>query len=202
MGFASMRATPPSRRHLQHWERVCWFLDAQPYRAVSLPLPADPPMSVCLFKRMAVFRLMRHRDDCRWQLSPRWRAILQRLRDRLPPEEQESKGAILTPPDHVPFIVDTGVDTLYITLKANDGLPAALIDHCDVLKALAQAEDRTVETPWLVFGAPLSMYKAGVGTRAQGRGVSWSNILRNAMVMLLLRKSPLSGLVGFGAALG
>jgi hypothetical protein len=40
------------------------------------------------------------------------------------------------------------------------------------------------------------MYKAGVGTRTKGRGVSWSYILRNAMVMLLLRKSPRSGLVG------
>jgi hypothetical protein len=89
-----------------------------------------------------------------------------------------------------------GVDILYVSLKARDGLPAALIDHCDALKTLAQANDQTVETPWLVFGAPLSMYKAGVGTRTQGRGVSWSYILRNAMVMLLLRKSPLSGLVG------
>jgi hypothetical protein len=85
--FVSMRAASPSRRHLRHWEQGCRYLDAQPYRAVSLPLPADPPMSVRLFKRMAVFRLMRHRDDCRWQLSPRWRVILQRLWDRVPPDE-------------------------------------------------------------------------------------------------------------------
>jgi hypothetical protein len=196
MVFVSMRATPPSRRHLQHWERVCRHLDAQPYRAVSLPLPADPPMSVRLFKRMAHFRLVRHRDDCRWQLSARWRMILKQLRDRLPPDESTSEGAPSDRSDPVPFIVDTGVDTLYVNLKVGEGLPASLVARCDALKAVAQAEDRTVETPWLVFDAPLSMYKAGVGTRTKGRGVSWSYILRNAMVMLLLRKAPLSGLVG------
>jgi hypothetical protein len=162
MVFMSMRAAPPSRRHLRHWEHVCRYLDAQPYRAVVVPLPADPPMSVRLFKRMALFRLMRHRDDCRWQLSAHWRAILQRLWDRLPPNEPTIEGSASNQPDRAPLIVDTGVDTLYVNLKASAGLPAALIDRCDALKALAQAEDRTVETPWVVFGAPLSMYKAGV----------------------------------------
>ena len=86
-------------------------------------------MSVRLFKRMAVFRLIRHRDDCRWQLSPRWRAILQRLWDRLPPDEQATEGADSSPTDQVSFIVDTGMDTLYVSLEANDGLPAALVEH-------------------------------------------------------------------------
>lgn len=43
MVFTSMRAAPPTCRHLRHWERVCRCLDAQPHSAVSLPLPADPP---------------------------------------------------------------------------------------------------------------------------------------------------------------
>jgi hypothetical protein len=196
MVFISMRAVPPSRRHLRHWEQVCRYLDAQPYRAVGLPFPADPPMSVRLFKRMAVFRLVRHRDDCRWQLSSRWRAALQRLWDRLPPDEPTGEASGPEEAERIPFITDVGVDTLYVNLKTTDGLPAALVDRCDALKALAQAEDRTVETPWLAFGAPLSMYKSGVGTRSKGRGVSWSYILRNGMVMLLLRKLPLSGLIG------
>ncbi len=196
MVFISRRAAPPSRRHLRHWERVCRYLDAQPYRAVALPLPADPPMSVHLFKRMAAFRLVRHRDDCRWQLSPRWRGVLQRLWDRLPPDEPGNEPAGPESSRDTPFIADTGVDTLYVNLKVSDGLPTALINRCDDLKAVAQTEDRTVETPWLAFGAPLSLYKSGVGTSSKGRGVSWSYILRNGMVMLLLRKSPLSGLVG------
>ncbi|HEV2461803.1 MAG TPA: hypothetical protein VGS80_25890 [Ktedonobacterales bacterium] len=196
MVFVSTRAGPPTRRHLRHWERVCCYLDAQPYRAVSLPLPGDPPMSVRLFKRMALFRLVHHRDDCRWQLSPRWRAILQQLWEGLPPDDPANAPAGPESSASTPFIVDTGVDTLYVNLKASDGLPAALMHRCDASKAVAQAEDRTVETPWLIYGAPLSLYKSGVGTRAKGRGVSWSYILRNSMVMLLLRKSPLSGLVG------
>jgi hypothetical protein len=61
------------RCHVRHWEQVCRYRGAQPYRAVSLPLPGDPPRSARLYKRMAVLRLMRHRDDWRWQLSPRYR---------------------------------------------------------------------------------------------------------------------------------
>src|SRR5260221_14467410 len=112
MVFISMRAAPPSARPLRHWERGCRYLDAQPYGAVALPFPADPPMSVRLFKRMAVSRLVRHRDDCRWQLSPRWRAILQRLWDRLPLDEPGNELAGPERAEGIPFIADTGVDTL------------------------------------------------------------------------------------------
>ncbi len=194
MVFTGMRAAPPTRRYLRHWEAVCRALDAQPYRAVSYPFPTDPPMSARLFKRMARYKLVRHRDDCRWQLSPRWQVILRRLWEATPPDNPPASE-----PAHddegIPFITDTGVDTLYVNLLAQH-LPQSLIQACDALKAQAQEDDQTVETPWLVFDAPLSMYKAGVGTRAKGHGVSWSYILRNGMVMVLLRKAPLAGLVG------
>ncbi len=151
-------------------------------------------MSARLLKRMARYKLVRHRDDCRWQLSPRWQVILRRLWKATPADDPPASE-----PAHddeaIPFIADTGVDTLYVNLLAQH-LPQALIQACDTLKAQAQEDDQTVETPWSVFDAPLSMYKAGVGTRVKGRGVSWSYILRNGMVMLLLRKAPLSGLVG------
>lgn len=195
MPFVSMRAAPPSRRHLNHWEAVCRYLDAQPYRAVTYPFPSEPPMSARLFKRMARYGLVRHRDDCRWRLSLRWRAILHRLYAGLPPSDVSSSSASTRPADS-PFVTDFGVDTLYANLLCGAGLPAELIAACDALKAKAQADDTTVETPWLVLGAPLSMYKAGVGTRQKGRGVSWSYILRNAQVMLLLRKAPIACLVG------
>ena len=58
----------PNRQQLHHWETVCRFLDAQPFRAVAYPYPRDPPISTRLLKRMARFQLVRHRDDCRWQL--------------------------------------------------------------------------------------------------------------------------------------
>jgi hypothetical protein len=195
-----MRADAPTRRHLRHWERVCVYLDAQPFRSVRHPLPPlggdVPPMTTRLFKRMAAHGLVRHTDDCRWQLARRWRACLLRLADGLPAEDRgtpsSGAGFDLQGP---PFVADRGVDTLYVSLFAS-GVPHRLVEACTALKAAAQDEDATVETPWNVLGAPLSMYKSGVGTSATGRGVSWSFILRNAQVMLLLRKASLAGLVG------
>jgi hypothetical protein len=189
-------STRTSRQQLRHWEAVCRYLDAQPYRAVAYPYPSDPPMSTRLFKRMARTGLMRHRDDCRWQLALRWQAILRRLMN----------GEMSDLHDHIlldgedgaaqPFVVDCGVDTLYANLRSANGLPATLVAACDALKAKAQEDDATVETPWSILGAPLSIYKSGKGTNGSGRGVSWSYILRNGMVMLVLRKTPLNGLLG------
>jgi hypothetical protein len=89
--FKSMRAAPPSRRHLRHWEHVCRYLDAQHYWAVLLLLPAEPPMSIRLFKRNALVQLVRDRGACRRQCSSRWRAIVQRPWGRLLPDEPTSK---------------------------------------------------------------------------------------------------------------
>ena len=195
MAFSGVRAAPPTRRQLRHWEAVCRYLDAQPYRAVAYPFSSDgPAISVRLLKRIAHFRLVRHRDDCRWQLSPRWRAVLQRLWEEVADEDDavpDSEPNLATP-----FVVDAGVDTLYANLLCEQDLPPALTAACDTYKSQAQSEDDTVETPWVVLGAPLSMFKAGKGTSGGGRGVSWSYILRNAMVMLVLRKTPLNQLIG------
>src|SRR5262249_7584110 len=43
-------------------------------------------------------------------------------------------------------------------------------------------------------GAPLTMYRAGVSAK-QGGGVSWAYILRNPSLTLLIRRSPLGGIV-------
>jgi len=194
--FMGIAAPPPAKRRLRHWEHVCRFLDAQPYRAVAYPFPDEPPMSARLFRRMARFRLVRHRDDCRWQLSPRWQAILLRLWEGVVEGEvstELTEEVDLNEPQ--PFVAAANVDTAYVNLFA-ERLPERLLAACAELKARAQEEDDTVETPWIFFEAPLSMLKAGVGTSAKRRGVSWSYILRNAMVMLLLRKAPLNGLAG------
>jgi hypothetical protein len=198
MTFTGMHAHSPSYRHLRHWEAVCRYLDSQPYRSVAYPFPTDPPISARLLKRMARFGLVRHRDtDCRWRLSPRWQAILVRLWQGAIGEEvaQEEAGPPTADPDQ-PFVVDCGVDTLYAHLLSEQPLPAPLVARCDALKAQAQVEDTSIETPWVVLGAPLSMYKAGKGTNGSGRGVSWSYILRNAQVMVVLRKQPLGELLG------
>src|SRR5262249_40165138 len=77
--FRGIAADAPSRKHLRHWERVCLSLDSQPYRAVRYPFPTDPPVTARLLRRMARFGLVRHKDDCSWQLSLRWRSLLRRL---------------------------------------------------------------------------------------------------------------------------
>jgi hypothetical protein len=59
---------------------------------------------------------------------------------------------------------------------------------------MAKDEDDEVETPWQYDGAPLLMYRSGVNTQ-QGGGVSWSYILRNPSLTLLIRKAPLGGIV-------
>ena len=179
--FKGMQAAAPTPRHLRHWERVCLYLDAQPYRSVRHPLPtADaPPMTTRLLKRTAAHGLVRHTQDCRWELSRRWRARLLELMEGTPSEDEvaptDDAGNELEGP---PFVADRGVDTLYVSLFA-EAVPPPLVEVCTQLKVRAQEEDETVETPWLVLGAPLSMYKSGVGTSATGRGVSWSFILRN-----------------------
>jgi hypothetical protein len=141
---------------------------------------------------MARFGLVRHKDDCSWQLSLRWRSVLHRLWEGTPDEEP----VLLSPvSDATPFIADQNVDTLYVNLLA-PALPRQLARECTALKARAQEVDQPVETPWRMFDAPLSMWKAGVGTSEKNKGVSWSFLLRNVYVMLRLRKSPLQQLVG------
>jgi hypothetical protein len=188
-------ATIPHWRQLLHWQVVCCYLDSQPYRAVKQPFPGEPPMSVRLFKRMAAYGLVRHRDDCTWRLSPSWRRILLQLAAGLPPESA-SERTLADTSVPIPFVVDAGVDTLYVHLYTEAGLPDALVAACDAYKAQAQEENETVETPWRFFSAPFSMYKAGQGTSQKGRGVSWSFLLRNAWGQLLLRRRPLNALVG------
>jgi hypothetical protein len=190
--FHGLSADAPTRRHLRHWERVCLYLESQPYRAVRFPYPKDPPITTRLLKRMARFDLVRHLEDCSWQLSIRWRSKLKHLwegtqeEDTLSPEERGPTA---------PFVASRQVDTLYVNLFA-EALPKHLQEQCAELKAQAQAVDQPVETPWHIFDAPLSMWKAGVGTSQKNHGVSWSFLLRNAYVMLRLRKTPLKQLVG------
>jgi hypothetical protein len=62
------------------------------------------------------------------------------------------------------------------------------------LQELARHNDAEVETPWRYDGTPLFMYRAGVNTN-QGGGVSWSYILRNASLTLLIRKTPLESII-------
>jgi hypothetical protein len=155
------------------------------------PFPTDPPVTARLLRRMARFGLVRHKDDCSWQLSLRWRSLFRRLCEETPEDEPPLPVDYAT----APFIVNQNIDTLYVNLLATT-LPRRLGNACSALKVQAQERDQPVETPWRMFDMPLSMWKAGVGTSEKNRGVSWSLLLRNACVMLRLRKTPLQQLVG------
>ncbi|MBA3825467.1 MAG: hypothetical protein H0X24_16405, partial [Ktedonobacterales bacterium] len=206
MPFHGIKAAAPSRKHLRHWQRVCLYLDSQPFRSVRFPFPDDPPMSSRLLRRMQTFKLVRHcHTDCTYRLAVRWRSLFQRLWDGADDEETVVDAVPNLIGD--PFIVDANVDTMYVSLLAPESegdetldklrlLPAHLNDVCGRLKEQAQAEDKAVETPWHLFDTSLMMYKAGIGTKGDGKGVSWSYLLRNAYVMLRFRKTPLGQLLG------
>jgi hypothetical protein len=93
-----------------------------------------------------------------------------------------------------PSVVAAGIDTWYLNRIDPGGLPQALRQALDELQAKAAEDEHEVETPWVYDGTPLRMYRAGVNT-TQGGGVSWSYILRNASLALLVRRAPLGGIV-------
>jgi hypothetical protein len=72
----------PTYAELQIWEAVCRWLDRQPQYRARLPMshvPGVGDVSSELLIAMRKARLVRHRSDCAWALSPRWKAILLEL---------------------------------------------------------------------------------------------------------------------------
>jgi len=149
-------------------------------------------VSVELLFAMRKARLVRRRSDCAWALSPRWKTILLELwhgitkavGERFP----DSAG------EPVPFSVAAGIDTWYLNRLDPVGLTPELRMQLEELQEQARHNDEEVETPWRYDGTPLLMYRAGVNTN-QGGGVSWSYILRNASLTLLIRKTPLGSII-------
>src|SRR5262249_53960619 len=74
------------------------------------------------------------------------------------------------------------------------GLTPELKMRLEDLQEMAGHNDEEVDTPWRYDGTPLLIYGAGVNTN-QGGGVSWSYILRNASLTLLIRKAPLGSII-------
>ena len=73
-------------------------------------------------------------------------------------------------------------------------MPLALRHELDDLQQRAVEDEEEVDTRWVYDGAPLRMYRAGVNTE-EGGGVSWSYILRNNSLALLVHRAPLGGIV-------
>jgi hypothetical protein len=113
-----------------------------------------------------------------------WHGITKAEGERFPDSAGES----------VPFSVAAGIDTWYLNRLDTEGLPPELRMQLEDLQEQARHNDEEVETPWRYDGTPLFMYRAGVNTN-QGGGVSWSYILRNASLTLLIRKTPLGFII-------
>jgi hypothetical protein len=185
----------PTYSELQAWEAVCRWLDGQPQSRARLPMvnvPGVGEVSSETLLAMRKARLVRHRSDCTWALSPRWKAILLELWHGITKAEGERESGARSEP--IPFSVAAGIDTWYLNRLDLEGLTPDLKMQLEDLQEQARHNDEEVETPWHYDGTPLLMYRAGVNTR-QGGGVSWSYILRNASLTLLIRKTPLGSII-------
>jgi hypothetical protein len=185
----------PTYAELQVWEAVCRWLDGQPqYRARLLMVDVlgvgDVPSKTLLAMRKV--RLIRHGSDCSWALSPHWKTLLLALWHGITKADGERSSDAEAEP--APISVAAGIDTWYLNRLDADGLTPELKTLLEDLQELARHNDEEVETPWRYDGAPLLMYRAGVNT-TQGGGVSWSYILRNASLTLLIRKRPLGSII-------
>jgi hypothetical protein len=132
-------------------------------------------------------RLVRHRSDCIWALSPCWKSILLELWHGIAKAEGERESGAGNELGH--YSVAAGIDTWYLNRLDPAGLTPDLRIQLEDLQEQARHNDEGVETPWRSDGTPLLIYRAGVNTN-QGGGVSWSYILRNTALTLLIRKIP------------
>lgn len=185
----------PTFAELEQWELVCRWLDTQPGQRARLPIldvPSVGAVSADLLRGMRKYRLVRHAADCTWRLSRTWKARLSALWQGVVKAEGERKPAAEDTP--APYSLAAGIDTWYLNRIDADGLPPLLRIALDEFQSQAKDEDDEVETPWQYDGTRLLMYRAGVST-TQGGGVSWSYILRNPSLALLIRKAPLGGII-------
>jgi hypothetical protein len=161
-------------------------------RQPMVDVPGVGEVSSEILLAMRKRRLVRHRSDCSWVLSSRWKALLLELWHGITKAEGERSAEAAGEP--VPFSVAAGIDTWYVNRLDAAGLKPELQMQLEDLQELARHNDDEVETPWRYDGTPLLMYRAGVNT-SQGGGVCWSYILRNASLTLLIRKTPLGSII-------
>jgi hypothetical protein len=185
----------PTYAELTQYQAVCRWLDGLPRRRARLPMLDVPDVGVvapALLQAMRKHKLVRHTSDCSWALSSRWQAILLALwQGRTKLEGEQKPGTASDPP---PTAVAAGLDTLYVNRIDPDGLTPQLHVLLEELQEQARDNDAEVDTPWRYDGTPLVMYRSGANT-SQGGGVSWSYILRNSSLTLLIRRTPLGGIV-------
>ncbi len=144
-------------------------------------------------RSMRRYRLVRHLSTCEWALSPKWRDQLHALWQGVNMALREYSPPQLAPA--APRSLCAGLDTWGLNwLVEEQALPARLRRDLDDLQQQAQREEREIETPWIFDGAPLRLYQTGVRPK-NGKGVSWSYVLVNPSLRLLIRRVPLGWVV-------
>jgi hypothetical protein len=199
----------PSYAELKDWEALCRWLDTQPRQRARLPFATFPAFVAAdaeaqlalgdaaevpsgILRAMRKARLVRHTGTCEWVLARAWRARLVALWHGLDQAQREVPGQAATPV--VARSLVAGIDTWILNWQVEESLPARLRRDLDAYQEQAREAEAEVETRWRYDGVPLQMYRWG--TRAEsGGGVSWSYVLVNPSVRLVIRKSPLGGII-------
>jgi hypothetical protein len=142
---------------------------------------------------MRKYRLVRHTKSCEWVLSAAWREKLRALHAGIDHALREYNPPQLEPAAAARSLC-AGLDTWGLNwLVEQKALPAGLRARLDDWQAQAREVEGEVETAWRYDGVPLRMYQAGVRAKG-GKGVSWSYILVNPSLRLLIRRTPLGGI--------
>jgi len=185
-------------------------------RRVTLPCERERAVRVAteavgghaaLLKAMRRYRLVRHTQGCEWALSPKWREKLRDLHAGINRALREYGSPRLA--SAAARSLCAGLDTWGLNWLVEDDenggvLPARLHRQLEDYQELARAQEGEVETAWVYDGVPLRMYQAGVRAkggsgdgkqRSKAKGVSWSFILVNPSLRLLIRRVPLGGIV-------
>jgi hypothetical protein len=137
-------------------------------------------------------RLVRHTSTCEWVLARAWRQRLLALWQGLDLAQRELPMQAAIQPGARSLVA--GIDTWILNWQVEESLPARLRRDLDDYQDQAREAESEVETRWGYDGAPLRMYRWG--TRAEsGGGVSWSYVLLNPSLRLVIRKSPLGGII-------
>jgi hypothetical protein len=207
----SERPSPglPSYAELQAWEAICRWLDTQPRQRARLPfmgftafvvaqttpLPAFgevPEMPAALLRGMRRARIVRHTSACEWVLSRVWRERLRVLWHGFAQLQREVTAATGATGAQARSLV-AGIDTWVLNWRTEEALPARLRKELDDSQAQAREEDAELDTRWVFDQAPLRMYRWGTKPE-HGGGVSWSYVMLNPSLRLLIRKAPLGGI--------
>ena len=138
------------------------------------------------------YKLVRHTSSCEWALSPKWRDRLQLLWREVNTALREYVSPELAP--RFPRSLVAGIDTWHLNWLVDDALPAQLRECLDMWQQQAREAETEAETDLSYDGSPLLMYRWG--TKAEsGGGISWSYVLRNPSLCLVIRKAPLGGII-------